>query len=105
MNLQRMPGSRGWLTDCFQWCGRVAQLVEQRPFKAWVAGSIPAALTNTKPAQTGPPREGFILSAKCIRRFGPCGRPALPGKAANVNRGNDHDPLQCAAVRPGRCAY
>jgi len=25
--------------------GRVAQLVEQRPFKAWVAGSIPAALT------------------------------------------------------------
>jgi hypothetical protein len=26
--------------------GRVAQLVEQRPFKAWVAGSIPAALTN-----------------------------------------------------------
>ncbi len=26
--------------------GRVAQLVEQRPFKAWVAGSIPAALTT-----------------------------------------------------------
>jgi hypothetical protein len=26
--------------------GRVAQVVEQRPFKAWVAGSIPAALTN-----------------------------------------------------------
>ena len=26
-------------------CGRVAQLVEQRPFKAWVAGSNPAALT------------------------------------------------------------
>jgi hypothetical protein len=26
--------------------GRVAQLVEQRPFKAWVAGSIPAALTS-----------------------------------------------------------
>src|SRR5205807_9750533 len=26
-------------------CGRVAQLVEQRPFKAWVAGSSPAALT------------------------------------------------------------
>ena len=26
--------------------GRVAQLVEQRPFKAWVAGSIPAALTK-----------------------------------------------------------
>src|ERR1019366_1700517 len=31
--------------------GRVAQLVEQRPFKAWVAGSIPAALTiPTRPA-------------------------------------------------------
>jgi hypothetical protein len=28
-------------------CGRVAQLVEQRPFKAWVAGSNPAALTTT----------------------------------------------------------
>src|ERR1700691_3960886 len=32
--------------------GRVAQLVEQRPFKAWVAGSIPAALTiPTLPAR------------------------------------------------------
>ena len=28
-------------------CGRVAQLVEQCPFKAWVAGSSPAALTKT----------------------------------------------------------
>ena len=28
--------------------GRVAQVVEQRPFKAWVAGSNPAALTNIK---------------------------------------------------------
>src|SRR5215467_8230518 len=27
--------------------GRVAQLVEQCPFKAWVAGSNPAALTIT----------------------------------------------------------
>jgi hypothetical protein len=26
--------------------GRVAQLVEQCPFKAWVAGSNPAALTK-----------------------------------------------------------
>jgi hypothetical protein len=26
-------------------CGRVAQLVEQRPFKAWVLGSSPSALT------------------------------------------------------------
>ena len=30
--------------------GRVAQVVEQRPFKAWVAGSNPAALTNPQPA-------------------------------------------------------
>ena len=30
-------------------CGRVAQLVEQRPFKAWVAGSNPAALTIFDP--------------------------------------------------------
>ena len=28
-------------------CGRVAQVVEQCPFKAWVAGSNPAALTKT----------------------------------------------------------
>ena len=27
-------------------CGRVAQLVEQRPFKAWVLGSSPSALTS-----------------------------------------------------------
>jgi hypothetical protein len=27
--------------------GRVAQLVEQCPFKAWVAGSNPAALTSS----------------------------------------------------------
>jgi hypothetical protein len=29
--------------------GRVAQLVEQCPFKAWVAGSNPAALTIFQP--------------------------------------------------------
>jgi hypothetical protein len=34
--------------DCvtFKNVGRVAQVVEQCPFKAWVAGSNPAALTN-----------------------------------------------------------
>src|SRR6516225_9772130 len=37
-------------------CGRVAQLVEQRPFKAWVAGSNPAALTSVPldPLTRGP---------------------------------------------------
>jgi hypothetical protein len=30
-------------------CGPVAQLVEQRPFKAWVAGSNPARLTISNP--------------------------------------------------------
>ena len=30
-------------------CGRVAQLAEQCPFKAWVAGSSPAALTILYP--------------------------------------------------------
>jgi hypothetical protein len=36
-------------------CGPVAQLVEQRTFNAWVAGSIPAGLTmgrSTKAALT-----------------------------------------------------
>jgi hypothetical protein len=28
------------------WCGRVAQLAEQCPFKAWVDGSSPSALTR-----------------------------------------------------------
>src|SRR4051812_50058987 len=36
-------------------CGRVAQLVEQRPFKAWVDGSNPSALTNFS-AQLSAPR-------------------------------------------------
>src|SRR4051812_45528223 len=33
--------------------GRVAQLVEQCPFKAWVAGSNPAALTKISKALIG----------------------------------------------------
>lgn len=40
-------------------CGRVAQLVEQRTFNAWVAGSIPAALT--KALGTVPPPEPVVL--------------------------------------------
>src|ERR1019366_6919419 len=50
--------------------GRVAQVVEQRPFKAWVAGSNPAALTNLRPESTGPLCEGLtILSASSPRRY------------------------------------
>ncbi len=30
----------------YKQCGRVAQLVEQCPFKAWVLGSSPSALTT-----------------------------------------------------------
>src|SRR6185312_4469253 len=41
-------------------CGRVAQLVEQRPFKAWVAGSNPAALTNY-------PRRAFQIEVPPLR--------------------------------------
>jgi hypothetical protein len=40
--------------------GRVAQVVEQRPFKAWVAGSNPAALTKIKWFR-GPPQEGLTF--------------------------------------------
>ncbi len=42
-----LPRRRRTLSACVRLivCGRVAQLVEQRPFKAWVAGSNPAALT------------------------------------------------------------
>src|ERR1019366_3133629 len=50
--------------------GRVAQVVEQRPFKAWVAVSNPAALTNPSPESTGPLREGLtILSESSPRRY------------------------------------
>src|ERR1700687_6167821 len=41
--------------------GRVAQVVEQPPFKAWVSGSNPAALTNLRPESTGPLSEGLII--------------------------------------------
>ena len=34
------------IRDCFLYSGSVAQLVEQRPFKPWVEGSIPSALTK-----------------------------------------------------------
>ena len=38
--------------------GRVAQLVEQCPFKAWVAGSNPAALTiDSRHESDGPGRD------------------------------------------------
>ena len=41
------PESQISASECvtFERDGRVAQLVEQCPFKAWVAGSNPAALT------------------------------------------------------------
>ena len=32
--------------DIYNKCGRVAQLAEQCPFKAWVNGSSPSALTR-----------------------------------------------------------
>jgi hypothetical protein len=37
--------AKAWSSFPRCWSGRVAQLVEQCPFKAWVAGSSPAALT------------------------------------------------------------
>ena len=46
--------------------GRVAQVVEQCPFKAWVAGSNPAALTSTSL-----PASKLLLR---LPRRAPCGR-------------------------------
>jgi hypothetical protein len=34
-------------------CGRVAQLAEQCPFKAWVDGSSPSALTTLQDVSSG----------------------------------------------------
>src|SRR2546426_304744 len=42
--------------------GRVAQLVEQCPFKAWVAGSNPAALTTSSSVLSNIPEPG----ARCF---------------------------------------
>ena len=43
--------------------GRVAQVVEQRPFKAWVAGSIPAALTKILRNGRHPRRRASVVFA------------------------------------------
>jgi hypothetical protein len=45
VNRRRSPAGRANVLDLKE-VGRVAQLVEQCPFKAWVAGSNPAALTK-----------------------------------------------------------
>ena len=57
-------------------CGRVAQLVEQRPFKAWVAGSNPAALTIFDPllfwfqqVLPSPLRSGSDFASRLARRY------------------------------------
>src|SRR5271170_5866624 len=56
--------------------GRVAQLVEQCPFKAWVAGSSPAALTKFSKyledfgrVDFGHPRTPRRVSTQLGRRF------------------------------------
>src|SRR5713101_6430462 len=46
--------------------GRVAQLVEQCPFKAWVAGSSPAALTMISILYRHTPRK---LAFSCVFAF------------------------------------
>src|SRR5579862_2877462 len=43
-----LRGSRRSRCAKFEEVGRVAQVVEQRPVKAWVAGSNPAALTKNQ---------------------------------------------------------
>src|SRR5580692_7779611 len=53
--------------------GRVAQLVEQCPFKAWVAGSSPAALTRFKVPRWACDLAGKQVDWKrplhCVRAF------------------------------------
>ena len=50
--------------------GRVAQLVEQCPFKAWVAGSNPAALTIL-PTCLGPCNDMAEALSEAWRAEGP----------------------------------
>ena len=45
--------------------GRVAQVVEQRPFKAWVAGSNPAALTNDLTTHDNPAGRNPFVERSC----------------------------------------
>src|ERR1700693_148686 len=50
--------------------GRVAQVVEQRPFKAWVAGSNPAALTISfqRLENSASSKNGVLVQIKCRLR-------------------------------------
>src|SRR3954469_6882240 len=68
-------------------CGRVAQLVEQRPFKAWVDGSNPSALTNFSSQ----------YSAPSCQRWGRRPRPSLnkpPNESRPQQQGQNHRILQ-----------
>ena len=56
--------------------GRVAQLVEQCPFKAWVAGSSPAALTKY-------PTDSY---GKCLRRPAAVEANATVGEISDTMR-------------------
>ena len=58
---------RALLRVKFELCGRVAQLVEQCPFKAWVAGSNPAALTISEVVVSFGIRRNAPAPSPCLR--------------------------------------
>ena len=61
-------------------CGRVAQLVEQRPFKAWVAGSNPAALTIKQSERIASPSPSSAVADSGFRLQAP--KPLAPSAKA-----------------------
>ena len=95
---------------CYYGCsGRVAQLVEQRPFKAWVAGSNPAALTMTFPRRNLPASP----AATALRLYMPAvvwqhpsfrtlRSPSSDGGASSAIWLHPHELRPVTVVTPGR---
>jgi hypothetical protein len=77
--------------DTLKDCGRVAQLVEQCPFKAWVAGSNPAALTTRF---SGTSTQFFVaFFSTALNACGDfVGTAALPPASAPLATGPGHLP-------------
>jgi hypothetical protein len=73
--------------------GRVAQLVEQCPFKAWVDGSSPSALTKNLAACEIPRTLGDVFSADMLFGFLSF-LPYSPPRSVNGQRTSTFDGLR-----------
>ncbi len=85
--------------------GRVAQLVEQCPFKAWVAGSSPAALTSLFQFLSSPRSRLFLRRCGLPQLFRSLFRdPFIGAGLEQVERKGsaiEHLVVELANVEPG----